>query len=352
MPTTADIRVYTADATAETAGSSYTKWEERQPSELKATIEGNTVSVTGFDYNANFVSDKAKPNTTDDFGRKLIIEFTVQRAPGFIGGNQVPTNEDTSGVYAKDSQEPVDSFDVPRVDVPLIYEYNTQDQTIFVGEQADLAGRITLSEKHPCDGINNAFVDIVFTVKQQGSDEVIGTYTIPAGGMQGTWDWTTPEAANPYLQETTDYDVTCTVTPTTVGKYNPMTLETPDFTVFVKSGTLTIHKNVGNPDDPDEKYIFHVQKDGKEYMTVTVAGNGSTTITNLPRGTYTVVEDTSWSWRYDSEITPASVTINEGNLSGEITCTNTLKDEHWLNDYDSVKNVGGQKSEQVEGGAQ
>lgn len=74
------------------------------------------ISVTGFNFTDNFVSGTKKEDGT--FGRKLIIEFTITPRAGFWGGDNVPTNVSTSGVYGKDGTL-IEAFDIPVVNVPL-----------------------------------------------------------------------------------------------------------------------------------------------------------------------------------------------------------------------------------------
>lgn len=107
---TSDIKIFTADYNGSTFGN------REIATGVTATITGDTVSVTGFDYNANFISNTAKSDGT--FGKKLIIEFTVTPKEGFLGGNNVPTNGPTSGVYDSDGNL-VENFVVPTVNVPI-----------------------------------------------------------------------------------------------------------------------------------------------------------------------------------------------------------------------------------------
>jgi|GEM_PF-6404169 len=66
------------------------------------------------------------------------------------------------------------------------------------------------------------------------------------------------------------------------------------FTVSVVTGQVTITKSGGSAGD---SYIFTVTGGGRTFKEV-IQGNGSKTITGLPKGTYAVAEDTKWSWRY------------------------------------------------------
>lgn len=325
---TSAINIYTADAIAPNGAN----WGEKQPADpgITAKIEGNSVLVTGFDFNKYFVSENPKEGTKDDYGKKLIIEFTVTRKENFIGGNKVPTNGADSGVYTEKGL--VENFDVPTVDMPIVYEYTTSDQTIFLGETANLANRINTPAY--VDGTNNAFVDISYTIKN--GDQTVGTYTIPAGKTTGEWTWTAGQTGTPALTEDTTYMVNCTVTPNPTGTI-PATAIVKGFTVFVQSGTLTIQKQGGQD---DEKYVFNIQKDGVYYMTVTVDGNGGTTIKKLPKGKYTVTEETAWSWRYgDQSYDQQTVTIDSSNLTQTVVCTNSERNPKWLNGYDARVNA-------------
>ena len=111
------------------------------------------------------------------------------------------------------------------------------------------------------------------------------------------------------------------------------------FLIHVKTCTLTINKTGGAN---NESYVFDVYKNGTKYSEVTVWGNGTETLVELPVGTYSIQENTGWSWRY----TPAygdGATLNATNPTGSITCTNTANDKsYWLNGFSQVvRNIFG-----------
>lgn len=299
--------------------------------------QNNIVSVRGFDYNTNCVTPTAKSDQT--YGKKLVVEFNVERKADMIGGNQIPIcGGDESGMYQSGSTN-VGTLLEEKVDLPIRYDYTTSNQTIFLGETADLANRINTPAY--VDGTNNAFVDISYTIKN--GDQTVGTYTITKRESSGEWTWTPVGAQNPALTEDTVYTVDCTVTPNPTGTIQPKSIP-KDFTVFVKSGTLTIQKQDGQA---GEKYVFNIQKDGKDYMTVTVDGNGSTTIKKLPKGKYTITEETAWSWRYgEQSYDQPTVTIDLSNLAQTVICTNSERNPKWLNGYNACVNA------YAEGGAQ
>lgn len=112
---TSEITVKTAERTS--SGEWYEPETVYAP-DVTVTIDNDnrSISVTGFDYTANFVSEVPHPNGS--YGKKLIITFTVTMREGFLGGNNVPTNGDSSGIY-DGNNKPVEFFELPQVNVPI-----------------------------------------------------------------------------------------------------------------------------------------------------------------------------------------------------------------------------------------
>ena len=69
---------------------------------------------------------------------------------------------------------------------------------------------------------------------------------------------------------------------------------------------------------------------------MTVWGNSTETLVELPVGTYTIVEDSNWSWRYGTQSYSDAVTLDSSNTTGIITCTNTKTVNSWLNGFSAV----------------
>lgn len=113
------------------------------------------------------------------------------------------------------------------------------------------------------------------------------------------------------------------------------------FIVHVKSFDLTIKKVVQDANlDPNQTFVFTVTGPNSFSMEVVIKGNGSTTITNLPAGDYTVTEDTGWSWRYSPSNSSQTVTadsISDGKANVEFV--NTRDDDHWLDGNAYSENV-------------
>lgn len=320
-------------STAAYNGSAFGAPVAADPS-VTAAIDPATraVNVTGFDFNQNYVSTNAKADGT--FGKKLIIEFDVSVEAGFLGGNQVPTNDGQSGIYAEGTM--IKAFDVPTQDVEVKSITPTaDDKTIYLGDSANLQELV--HQNATFNGTNNAFVDVTYTVKDENGT-VVGTYTVPAGSSSGTWVWSDPASNGTVAPEqTTTYKVTCTVSPTQTGTY--VDVEKPaEFTITVNTCSLTITKTVTGGGDPNQTFVFNVMKGNDLVTTVVLKAGASTTITGLAVGDYTVVEDTAWSWSYTADNVSTAVTLSSTNPNDEAKITNTYVKHDWLTSIVDVIN--------------
>ena len=222
----------------------------------------NSVNVTGFDFKHNYVAENGR-NEDDEtkegtfHGRKLVITFVITPDPDFLGGDNVETNGTESGVYDKNGTC-VGKFVNPKVNVPLKkIETVAQDKHIYYGNTTDLAGILNLHVKDStsgkylqdiANGINNAYVDLVYTVTL--NDQTVVTYTIPAGTTwnNGTWkkaDGTEIDMSKVIIDTDTPYGIVCTMT----SKNNPSNHETAknSATIYVYRPELTFKDATKTP---------------------------------------------------------------------------------------------------------
>lgn len=160
----------------------------------------NSVNVTGFDFNANYVTEKGRDETNPKkegtfHGRKLVIEFTVSVKDGFAGGNNVPTNGTDSGVYDKDGKL-VANFVVPEVNVSITSSVGTNDKVIYEGNSVNVKDLYDEVDTSGADSWKYDFVKISYAVKQ--GDAAVGNTVAPA--------------------DCTDYTVTATFAPISDGE--------------------------------------------------------------------------------------------------------------------------------------
>lgn len=423
----------------------------------KATIEDDTVSVTGFDFAENWCGTEKSANGEETYrGNKLEISFDVVPKTGFLGGNKVPTNAH-AGVYKdKDAKTPIASFPEPTVDVPIKdITVSAPDKNVYLLQNvpaSDLkAGTVKVGEEtlklsladrnYGLDSWQNAYVDITVEVKDANGNAVStdglqkladdttyqvsvtvspnkggtvegksgngsgninvfkpvltfkdgeayygedATATNFTGNKVGEDVWKHGDTLSTLdgvtmigTQPTLNLEYTPDATKLADGKYTKKDLPVkatvkigsddvtdkttfvhqacssecgwtapdptkpgdPAFLMHIKTCQLTITKTGGAANEP---YVFTVKKDGTKYTEVTVVGNDSVTISELPVGTYSIEEDTGWSWRYTPSYS-GSENLSSTSPTGTLTCTNRKENDKWLNEFSAVvKNIFGQ----------
>ena len=386
-----------------------------------------------------------------------------------FGGNQAYTNiSGLSGVYT--TKTSVYPFPVPSVDIPIKFTLQTNNQSIYLSQSADLTKCISTDG---IDGINNRYVDITYTIKD--GDYEIATLNIPARTVVSEVEWSSSNlrmnltedktytvevevasACNSCNENASAHHIHNEVTPKTIpGKaqiyvYKPEVtfadkdvyygdkvgtlgpdsivwkhtdaddkytiadekelgsapiitftylsgesqinsgsfvnsksdivvdvdsyidgnninnnttyihkecsdpekdtiLDNGEFILHVKTCQLTVTKSGGESGEP---YIFTLYKsNGNDYVPysqITVIGNGSETVYELPVGTYKIVEDEGWSWRY-SPACSGPITLSSSSSRGSLSCKNTKNENksQWLNGFSTVvQNIYGQESKQ------
>ena len=338
--TNAQITLKTADCTGAANGKLTFGAETPAPDNVTATASGNTVSVTGFDYKDNWCGSHSGTYS----GKKLIVEFKIQPTDAFLGGNGVQTNVGTDdGIYesSEAGKEPVEKFAPQRVDVPVkAVEPVTTNTEIYLGEKTNLQDRVT-TDVSQLDEVNNKYVNVTYTVKDENG-ATVGTYTVPAGSSSGTWVWSDPASDGTVSpKQTTTYTVTCTVSPTQEGTYGVVE-KTAEFTITVKTCSLKISKTVtGDGANQNQTFVFDVKDSaGNLVTTIVLKDGGSKTITGLAVGTYTVTEDTNWSWSYSIvDGNNKTATLSGTTPSATVAVTNNYNSHNWLTSIADVINT-------------
>lgn len=454
--TVSDITLETYACTGKD-GDTYTWRQNDTAMGATATIDGNSVSVTGFDFSENYVGTVTNNASVTYRGHKLVIRFSVKPQPSFLGGNNVPTNAG-AGVYEnKDSETPVREFPQPTVNVPIqpvtvaAQDYNVyllggltasqlqSDSTVQVGSiSLDLTKATDSDHPYGLEPWQTAYVDITVSItgpdgspvtdlaqlradtsyavsvtvspktepqadssgtpaaKQSGSatgkvnvfkptltykdgtvyyGDTFDRATLPGYRTSTSWFHNGTDAATvsmtgaePKLNSAYSYDTTLltgivntkqdipvkatisigdtNITADTsflhtncAGETWSHTSGAPAFLLHVRTCALTVTKTGGADGEP---YVFNVYRNGDLYTQVTVVGSSSVSLYELPVGKYTIAEDTGWSWRYDATYMPDGCALTAGHNSDSITCTNTLKNDRWLNGFsDVIANIFG-----------
>ena len=328
-----DVKVFTADYDGKS--KTFGDWKEFTTGDVK--ISGNAVTVSGFNYSANFVSDTEHPGTTGNYGKKLIVEFdiTVDRTQTY-GGTQ-PAN---AGANITLDGETIASVDYPPVPVSIVNDFGTsyKKSKTYNGEGFTIKDEFEamLKNDNIADGVRNDYVDITYTVTDK-DNKLVGTYVVKAKGTTGTWTAGSAAAITSPDVGTYNYKVTCVVSDATENGAEPVT----------KSGTMTLsitEKKGLTVSGTDYNGMYDGKSHG-EAATANVDGatieysidGGKTWMTDFPTiknvGEINVTVKASMAnyseatATYTLKVTPRPVTITSGSATKMYDGTPLIKHE-------------------------
>lgn len=101
---------------------------------------------------------------------------------------------------------------------------------------------------------------------------------------------------------------------------------------FERNLTSMTLKKVANPYDTNDMFIFTVT-DSKDnvFAKVALKAGEEVKLDGLTVGeTYTVSEDTNWSWRYSADKADKTITMQPAADQNVVTVTNTVTNNKWL----------------------
>lgn len=135
------IEVHTETCTAIDADGNPTAWSnDNNPNQYKADVVGKTITVTGFDYSANWVgSHNGRPG-----GKKIVLEIPIKPIDEKCWGLDLPTNDaENSGIYVDGKS--VAPFPVPTVNFPYYeivhVQMGTDGKPTYTGDTEEMLGK-------------------------------------------------------------------------------------------------------------------------------------------------------------------------------------------------------------------
>lgn len=317
------VKVYTADYD----GKSKTFGDKTAFDSATVNVEDGAVTVSGFNYSANFVSDTAHPGMPDNYGKKLIVEFeiTVDRTKTY-GGTQ-PAN---AGANITLEGKEIASVENPQVPVSIVNGFSAsyKNSKPYDGNGFTIKDEFEamLKKDNIADGEKNDYVNITYTVIDEKGG-IVGTYVIEANKTTGTWTAGSAAAITSPDVGTYNYKVTCVVSD--VNKENgaasveasgTMTLSIAANTGLIVSGNNYTGKYDGA--SHGEAATANVEGATIEYSTDggKTWTNNVPTVTNVSDSTTVNVRATKTGYvpaeaTYTLIVTPRSVTITSGNAS-------------------------------------
>lgn len=201
-----NIKVYTADVNPQTGV--FENKSEFTNAEVVVNVESQIVTVKNFNFSENWVG-KSTVNGEESFrGKKLIIEIPCKVRDGFLGGNNVITNSDGSGVFKDDLE--IESFTSPQANVPILaVTVDAPDKNIY------LLSRITEAQLKSGTSVNVSNIPLDLTTENYGLESWQTAYVdITDSCLDG--DGNAIVFSN--LTEDKTYTVSVTVSPKTDGQ--------------------------------------------------------------------------------------------------------------------------------------
>jgi len=104
---------------------------------------------------------------------------------------------------------------------------------------------------------------------------------------------------------------------------------------------LSITKQGYNEIDGKQSFIFTVTGPEGFSKKIVIQGNGTVVLTGLKIGTYTVTEDTAWSWRYTPRGGAEQTITLQAGKTNSVTYVNDRTNNKWLDGNAYYKNVFG-----------
>ena len=328
---TTGVTAYTVDKTAD-------GWSTQKTTLTNGVTIGadGQVSVTGFDYSENCVTTTAKPNTTDDYGKKLVVEFTIHH--NNYGGTQL-TN---AGASIKDKAgKEVIKVDDPTVPVTISKPddvFTQANEKTYDGTGFDIFDEVAKKADDLANGTNNAFVDIEVKITVDGVEHI---YTIEKGRRSGTWNQTASPKTSPNVKdenkdgmpEAYEYPVTITFKDAAEGSTaSNSTTATAKFTINYAEAKVKANNKSKKATEEDPAFDATVTgmvngEKAEEKLTYTITRTDASDNTVGDHQTITPIGDTyqnNYKVTYETgtlTITKGDPTATEFSLTGKFQKT-------------------------------
>ena len=328
-------------------GIGYTEYRSIQsPGEINTLIEEAALKLTGFTYvgfTANNgdrqLGDPASGTLTEEGLRldlyydRMLYSYTVKYLE-YGTNNELYAPETSEAIYRFGKTVSADALEIPGYTLvsatpqtrvirttgnEIIFYYSEKSVTISYVPVPTGAGQVSRGSE---------------TVKAI-TDTAAGSTPMPENGYRFEGWYKDAACTQPVDAAWVDAATKHLVPQKNNGIYESATY----YAKFVPNvADLTIQKTGASDVDENQSFLFRIQ--GTDENTqgidqiVSIHGNGKTTITALPVGSYKVTELTNWSWRYTPAQAEQTLTLTpEGAL---LTFNNSRPKRFWL-DGDNYK---------------
>ena len=315
-------------------GDGYTEYRTIQsPGKIGAEITEAPLTLTGFTYNAE---KSTSSGTLTAEGLVLNLYYDRNEYPYIVRYLEYGTDR-------------------------VLHDQKTTEETYRYGkvvseDAIDIPGYTVVGASTKTRTIRTSANEFIFYYNEQ--EVTINYVAVPAEGgsvsrasetikaSTGEAQGSVPAAKSGYRFAGWYTDETCknSADQAWIGGENKLTPEKSEglyrsatyYAKFVKdTASLEITKTGAEVIDENQTFLFRVKGVESDEntrhinLTVTIHGNSSVKITELPVGAYTVTELTDWSWRYKPDEGEQTVTLDP-NGSNIVRFANRRENTQWL----------------------
>ncbi len=314
-------------------GDGYTEYRTIQsPGKIGDKITEEPLTIEGFTYNASksTASDTLAPEglVLNLYYDRITYNYTVQYLEY---GTENKLHEDKTSTesyrYGKVVSEEA-------IDIPGYKLVSESPRTLTINNRTD--GNV-IKFYYQEQNVTITYIPVPLDAGTVST----GTETVRA--VNGTLAGSAPTPKDGYRFVGWYTNIQCTnpVPSDWVDSNNKLTPQKQDgiyhsatyYAKFEKAvAPLTIQKTGWDEIDEKQTFLFRVKGTDEKTkdidMLVTVHGNDKTTIADLPIGSYTVTEQTDWSWRYTPKNGTQTVTLTPSGAT--LTFDNDRTQTYWL----------------------
>lgn len=328
------ITHYTENLAKDSQGNpTWTEYASSQAvGDIHKTYKADPMTIPGFTYDETVAGTVVSGELTAN-GLELKLYYTRNSYPYQVRyleqgtGKQLAAPKNSTGKYGQVISE--SAIDIANYDA-----VDPTSQTLNIRIEEDNEAKlniITFYYKEKEATINYVAVGPDGVTDFGSVDPTSETVKVLSGTAQGS---TATASSNTYRFVGWYSDAECTNQLSTDAKYVPakinnLNVSATYYAKFEYNLTdLKITKKA-TPYDANDMFIFTVKHGNEVVAKVALKAGESVTIKNLTVGeTYTVTEDTSWSWRYNPDKATRSIILEP--TGNEVTVTNTLDNNYWL----------------------